>query len=218
MFISLSGTCIQNFSNLHTLFVFVFFYILHSVAFAAWSGIQSVDPQMIHFELFITWCAATSSTPKQYLFSFGSWRKKYILGIHLKKIIITGPFHSKASVLLYKFETSWALLSRLGRDFFAISGPLILNILNGFSWPLISGLGLLTMWVVESPILYLSFFKTILAALFRTFGLPLRFLPSKPSFLHDHFTTQHSDFSNFLAVSTTDKLSLIHIWRCRRAI
>ena len=60
-------------------------------------------------------------------------------------------------------------------------------------------------FLVESPILYLAFFKTILAALFRTFGLPLRFLPSKPSFLHDHFTIQHSDFSSFLAVSTTDK-------------
>ena len=36
--------------------------------------------------------------------------------------------------------------------------------------------------------------KTILAALFRTFGLPLRLCPSKPPFLHDHFTTQHSDF------------------------
>ena len=48
-------------------------------------------------------------------------------------------------------------------------------------------------------------FKTILAALFRTCGLPLCFLPSKPSFLHDHFTTQQSDFSSFLAVSTTDK-------------
>ena len=53
--------------------------------------------------------------------------------------------------------------------------------------------------------LYLAFFKTILAAFFRTFGLPLRFLPSKPLFLHDHFTTQHSDFSSFLAISTTDK-------------
>ena len=53
--------------------------------------------------------------------------------------------------------------------------------------------------------MYLSFFKTILAALFETFGLPLRFFPSKPSFLHDHFTTQHSDFSSFFAVSTTDK-------------
>ena len=58
---------------------------------------------------------------------------------------------------------------------------------------------------MESPFLYLAFFKTILPALFRTFGLPLRFLPSKPSFLHDHFTTHHLDFSNFLAVSTTDR-------------
>ena len=56
-----------------------------------------------------------------------------------------------------------------------------------------------------SSILYLSFFKTILAALFRAFGLPLSFFPSKPLFLHDHFTTQHSDFSSFLAISITDK-------------
>ena len=61
-------------------------------------------------------------------------------------------------------------------------------------------------FLVESPILYLAFFKTILAALFRAFGRPLSFLPSKPSFLHDHSTTQHSDFSGFfLAISTTDK-------------
>ena len=53
--------------------------------------------------------------------------------------------------------------------------------------------------------MYLAFFKTILAAFFRNFGLPLRFLPSKPSFLHDHCTTQHSDFSSFLAVCITDK-------------
>ena len=51
----------------------------------------------------------------------------------------------------------------------------------------------------------LAFFETILAAFFMTFGLPLRFWPSKPSFLHDHFTNQHSDFSSFLAVSTTGK-------------
>ena len=53
--------------------------------------------------------------------------------------------------------------------------------------------------------MYLTFFKTLSAALFRAFDLPLRFLPLIPSFLHDHFTTQHSDFSSFLAVSTTDK-------------
>ena len=53
--------------------------------------------------------------------------------------------------------------------------------------------------------MYLAFFKTILAALFRAFGRPLSFLSSKPSFLHDHSTTQHLDFSVFLAISTTDK-------------
>ena len=60
-------------------------------------------------------------------------------------------------------------------------------------------------FLVESLILYLAFFKTILAALFRAFGHPLSFSPSKPSFLHDHSTTQHSDFSGFLTISTTDK-------------
>ena len=60
-------------------------------------------------------------------------------------------------------------------------------------------------FLVESPILYVAFFKTILSALFRAFGLPLSFLPSKPLFLHDHSTIQHSDFSSFLAISTTDK-------------
>ena len=66
---------------------------------------------------FITWCAGSSSSPKQNLFSLGSW-KKHILGIHPKKKIIPAPFHSKAFVLLYKFETSWALFGRLSRDFF----------------------------------------------------------------------------------------------------
>ena len=60
-------------------------------------------------------------------------------------------------------------------------------------------------FLVESPVLYLAFFKTILAALFRAFSLPLSLFPSKPSFLHDHSTTQHLDFSSFLAISTTDK-------------
>ena len=60
-------------------------------------------------------------------------------------------------------------------------------------------------FLVESPILYLAFFKTILAALFRAFGLPLSFLPSKSSFLHDHSTIQHSDVSSFLANSTLNK-------------
>ena len=60
-------------------------------------------------------------------------------------------------------------------------------------------------YLVELSLLYLAFFKTILAALFRTISLPLLFLSSKPSFLDDHFTSENSDFSSFLAVISTDK-------------
>ena len=56
MFISLSNTCIQNFSYWHALFLFLFFsfffFFLLSIAVAASSGTQRVEPQMIHFELF----------------------------------------------------------------------------------------------------------------------------------------------------------------------
>ena len=48
------------------------FFLSHSVAVVAWCEIQRVDPRMIHFELFITWCTGASSTPKQYFFSLGS--------------------------------------------------------------------------------------------------------------------------------------------------
>ena len=58
--------------------LFVFFFY-HSVAVAAWSGIQRVDQQMIAsiLSFFITWCAGASSIPKQYLFSLDSWKKTY---------------------------------------------------------------------------------------------------------------------------------------------
>ena len=157
MFISLSSTCVQNFSNWHALFVF----LSHSVAVAAWSGIQRVDPQMIHLSFFITWCAGSSSTPKQYLFSLGSW-KKYILGIHPKKIIILAPFHSEAFVLLYKFEKSWALIGRLSRGFFSISGASNFKHFKQLFMTLLFGLLQLCetkeiTFLVKSPILYVAF-------------------------------------------------------------
>ena len=51
----------------------------------------------------------------------------------------------------------------------------------------------------------MALFKTILAVLFRAFGLPPRFLSVKPSFLYHHLSTQHSDFSIFLGISLTEK-------------
>ena len=51
----------------------------------------------------------------------------------------------------------------------------------------------------------MAFFKTILAVLFRTFGLPTRFLSVKLLFLYDLFTTQYSNFSIVLGISLTEK-------------
>ena len=91
---------------------------------------------------FITWCARQISTPKQYLSRLGIW-KTYILGFHREKIIILAPLHSKATVLLQKFETSWALLGRLCRGFFfAISGA---SNFKHLLFMTLSGSGLLTM-------------------------------------------------------------------------
>ena len=118
MFISLSRTYVQNFSNWHALFVF--FFLSHSVAVAAWCETRRVDPQMIHFKLFYHLVHRSQLNPKQYLFTFGSWKNIYILGIHPRKIITPVPFYSKAFVLPQKFETSWALLGRLSRGFFLV--------------------------------------------------------------------------------------------------
>ena len=51
----------------------------------------------------------------------------------------------------------------------------------------------------------MALLKTVLAVLFRTFGLPPHFLSVKPSFLYHHLSTQHSDFSIFLGISSTEK-------------
>ena len=72
----------------------------------------------------------------------------------------------------------------------------------------LSGLGLLTMR--EFPCGDVSFYvssllKTILPALFRTFDISPRFLPSKPSFRHDHLPPNIRIFPLFLAVSIPDK-------------
>ena len=94
--ISLPSTCIQNFRNWHARFDF----LSHSVAVAAWSGIQCVDPQMIHFQHFYHLLHRSQSTPKHYLFILGIL-KKYILGIYPEKIMIPASFHSKAFVYFF---------------------------------------------------------------------------------------------------------------------
>ena len=92
----------------------IFYHILYPLRHELGGSVETHKLSILSF--FITWCAGSSSTPKQNLFSLGSWKKK--LGIHPKRIIIPASFHSKAFVLLYKFETSWALIGRLSRGFF----------------------------------------------------------------------------------------------------
>ena len=107
-------------------------FLSHSVAVAAWSGIQHLDPQMTHFELFYHLVLTSQFSPQTIFVWFRQLKKKIYIGHSSKKD--NHPFHSKAFVL-YKFETSWALLGRLSRVFFlAISrASNFLNILNSFS-------------------------------------------------------------------------------------
>ena len=154
-------------------FLLLLFFLLHTVAVAAWSGI-ACRPTDDPFWAFLSPAAQKPVQPPKNICLVQAAEKKYILGIHPKKIINPAPFHSKAFVLLYKFETSWALLSRLSRVFFLPSlGPLILvilNILNNFSRSCLDfACQLCESFLVESPVLYLAFLKTILAALSRKY-------------------------------------------------
>ena len=149
---------------------------------------------------FITWCARASSTPNNIFFSLGSWEKD-ILGIHPKTIIIPASFHSKilyCSTTWDELGVTWLTWRTKQRFFFAISRASNLKNFNQLLVTL-SGLGFLTMWELSRRVSFFvsSLLSDYLAALFRSFGLPLHFLRSKPSFLHDHFTTQHSDFPVF---------------------
>lgn len=109
---ALSSSCIQNVNNWHA----PFHFLSHSVAIAAWSGIQRVDPQMIYFLAFSSPGAQEPLQPTNNinLFRLGIWKK------YQKTIIMAAPFqfHIKAFELLYKSETSCTLLSRQSRGFF----------------------------------------------------------------------------------------------------
>ena len=82
-----------------------FVFLSLSIAVAASSGIQRVDPQMIHLELFYHLVRRSQFNPQTIFVHFRQLKKK-ILGIHLRKIIIPVPFYSKAFVLLQKIEMS----------------------------------------------------------------------------------------------------------------
>ena len=135
MFISLLSTCIQNFSNWHALFVFLFFFFHILQPLRHEVGLR-VDPEMIHFELFYHLLRRSQCRPQTIFVQFRQLKKIYF-GHSSKKDNHTGPLPQQSFCTSYKFETSWALLSRLSGGFFLpCQGPLILvifNILNSFS-------------------------------------------------------------------------------------
>ena len=131
---------------------------------------------------------------------------KQIFWTFVRKKKIIPFFCSKAFVRLSKFQASCTLLG-VSRGFFCgLSGlqpSLFMNLQTVFfppTRPLFANCS--ESCLVEFPLLYLAFFKTFSAASFRTFGLPVRFLSLKPSFLDDHSTTDPTFgffhfFSNF---------------------
>ena len=145
--------------------------------------------------------------PHQYLFSLGSW-EKYSLVIHLKKIIIPPPFHSKAFVVLTNLRQTGRYLADEAEpaSFFANSGAYYCKHFKQL-FKSLSGLGLLTMWKLPRWVSYViySLLWNYVSYFMQDFWSSHRFLPSKPSFLHVHFTTAHSNFASFLAFSTTYK-------------
>ena len=82
MFISLSNTCIQNFSNWHALFFFFFFFnhclsdVLNQKTSLSVLPHDCVDPQMIHFELFYHLVRRSQFNPQTIFVSLGSWKKE----------------------------------------------------------------------------------------------------------------------------------------------
>ena len=125
---------------LFCLFVVVFFITFCSRCGMEWdTACRPTDDPFRAF--FINWCAGASSTPKQYSFSLGSWKNIYIGH--------SSPSTARLLLLLYKFETSWALLGRLSRGFFAISRA------SNFKHSLFMTLSvLLTMWELPRRVSY----------------------------------------------------------------
>ena len=113
----------------------------------------------------------------QTLFVYFRQLKKYILGPS-KKDNNPGLLPQQGFwILLYKFETSWALLSRVSRGFFAISWASNFKHFKQLFMTL-SGLGSLTMWELPRRVSYF-----VSSLLWNYFSCFLQDFWSSPSFL-----------------------------------
>ena len=137
MFIALSRTCIQNFNNQHSAFVF----LSHSIAVAAWSGIQHVEPLLIYFEAFYNLVRGgyfSTSTPPNNIFLVKAAERIYFKHSS-KKDNYPSPYPEQRFCLSLQIWDELIVFSRLSRGFLVISGASNLR----FSWNC-SRLGLLT--------------------------------------------------------------------------
>ena len=97
------GTCFQKLSNRRSPFICssVFYHILLRRSCMEWDKSCSVQSPSY---------SRATSTPKQHQFLYKEAGKKYFQ----KKIITPAlSMHSKAFVLLYKFNTTWTMLGSL---------------------------------------------------------------------------------------------------------
>ena len=159
-----------------------FCFLSDFVAVAAWSRIQRVDPQMIHFEHFYHQVRRSQFNPRTIFVSLSSWK-------NIQQGFCTSlQIWDEVGFTWQTKQIVFFLVLFCFFCFFVLTGANFKHSL----FMILTELGLLIMRELPRRV---SFFrkllslKTILAAFFRTFGLLLRFMPSKPSFLHDHFTT-----------------------------
>ena len=129
MFISLSRTYVQNFSNWHALFLF--FITFCSRCGMVWD--TACRPTDDPFWAFLSPGAQEPAETQTIFVHFRKLKKIYIYFGHSS----TKDNHP-GFVLPQKFETSWALLGRLSRGFFLVlpsQGPPILKIRSLFTNP-----------------------------------------------------------------------------------
>ena len=122
----------QNFSNWHTLFVF----FITSCSRSGMKWDTACRPTDDPFWAFLSPSAQEPVQAPNNICLVLAAEKNIYIGHSSKKD--NHPFHSKAFVLLYKFETSRALLGRLSRFFLFLASSEasnFLNILNSLSWP-----------------------------------------------------------------------------------
>ena len=85
MFIALSSTYIQKFSNWHAPFVFISQKSFWNHCSMEWDTLYRVRDDSDHFELFYHLERRSLFKRKQYIFEIKQLEKKHILGIHPKK-------------------------------------------------------------------------------------------------------------------------------------